>query len=607
MNRGILTYETIFSNDVQITFNEISVPLISIIIVSRNAPELLASTLCSLSGQAVLNRSSFEVIVVDNASGSDTRELLKRVTGARVHFSNENLGFGGGNNLGVSMARGRFILFLNPDIEMLPGALDAAVNAMTSGARIGIVGGRLLFPSGHVQETGALFKNDAQVAFPYLRGTQDPCAPEATYRHPTGYVSGAFLMIERDLFDRLNGFDPTFSPAYFEDTDLCVRAHRLDYGVVFEPSAVAFHFESATSENRAEVEKLLDRNRKIFRERHSKWLFSGPSGNEVSELSLRNFRNNEFRILYIDDEIPHLDNGAGHPRSNFILHQMVSLGYFVSLFPLHKGETKLFERYRDLPREIEILGGSKDKSLNVLIEARPMYYDIIWVSRPHNISIICEYFKTINKPLRDFVKHTIIFDSEAVYAARDSIKAIVRGTPIYGSKLRAAIEQELRYYAIADHVICVSQSEAELCREFGLANTRVLAHALTSKPDSPGYQDRSGLLFVGSLIETDSPNYDSLLWFIKHAWNLVRSKLGGDLTLTIVGAAMPAVKEQLSVDGVYCTGRVRDLAPLLDAARVMIAPTRFAAGIPHKVHESASRGLPSVVTPLLAEQVGWPS
>ena len=74
--------------------------------------------------------------------------------------------------------------------------------------------------------------------------------------------------------------------------------------------------------------------------------------------------------------------------------------------------------------------------------------------------------------------------------------------------------------------------------------------------------------------------------------------------LTLVGAVAPSIRERLTGAGVRILGRVDDVGPVLDAARVSLAPTRFAAGIPHKVHETVARGLPGVVTPILAAQTG---
>ncbi|HMK88019.1 MAG TPA: glycosyltransferase [Methylocystis sp.] len=606
VNRGSLLLDSLCDHGATIDLKSSPLPLISIIVVAFNAPELLAVTMASLAAQGNLNRSSFEVIVVDNASDDETKALLNRLVGARIIPSETNRGFAGGSNLGASVAAGKYLLFVNPDIELLPGALDALVRAKESREHVGAVGGRLLFPGGRIQEAGAHFKNDGLLTHPYLRDARDPNAAEATYRRETGYVSGALLLIEKTLFDRLEGFDEAFTPAYFEDTDLCVRAARLGYATLYEPFATAVHFESSTSASREAVEALLDSHRKLFRDRHGKWIFAnGDAGG--SDLELRNFSVNELRILYIDDAVPHLDGGSGYPRSNAILNCMAAHGYFVSFYPLHRVKEKRQNLYRDLSPRIEIFEGSGVGPLSEILEQRRGYYDILWVSRPHNVEVVVDLFAQRGESMRDFVRSAIVFDAEAIFCLRDALKTYVHSGAIFGGELEAAVRREIRHYPVADHVICVSEAEKAMCESFGLANVRVLGHRMEAQRDTPGFSARAGLIFVGAVYEADSPNFDSLLWFKENVLALVRARLGAELTLTVVGSMPSEMRQALAGEGVKILGVVPDIAAHVNAARVFVAPTRYASGIPHKIHESVSRGLPAVVTPLLASQVGWPA
>ncbi len=96
-----------------------------------------------------------------------------------------------------------------------------------------------------------------------------------------------------------------------------------------------------------------------------------------------------------------------------------------------------------------------------------------------------------------------------------------------------------------------------------------------------------------------------MLWFLDHVWPLIQQRLGAAIELDIVGVCeSPMVRARQSAT-VRLLGRVDDLAPFFEARRVFVVPTRFAAGVPHKAHEAASRGLPMVVTPLIASQLGW--
>jgi len=111
-------------------------------------------------------------------------------------------------------------------------------------------------------------------------------------------------------------------------------------------------------------------------------------------------------------------------------------------------------------------------------------------------------------------------------------------------------------------------------------------------------------LFVGAF-NALSPNADSVLWFLDDILPRVRRLLGAEVPFTIAGHDPPAELTRRRVNGVYILGSVADLEPLYDAARVFVAPTRYAAGIPFKVGHAAAHGLPVVVTTLLARQLDW--
>jgi glycosyltransferase involved in cell wall biosynthesis len=107
--------------------------------------------------------------------------------------------------------------------------------------------------------------------------------------------------------------------------------------------------------------------------------------------------------------------------------------------------------------------------------------------------------------------------------------------------------------------------------------------------------------------EAQSPNHDALTWFVREVLPVVEQSLGWETRLTVAGYVAPAVSLQAFRDHPHITlrGMVDDVAPLYDAHRICIAPTRYAAGVPYKVHEAASYGLPLVVSTLLAGQLGW--
>ena len=598
-----LVWDALMRNGVRLAFAPVPEPEVSVVIVARDARHLLALTLYRLCAQQPLAGVPFEVILVDNASAPETRALYPRLDGVTLIENAENTGFGPACNAGAARARGRFVLFLNPDVDLMPGAMAAMVAAFREHADVGIVGARLVFPGGYLQESGAGFRDDAGLTHPHGRGDPDPFAPAQAATRDVGYVSGAVLMIERALFEALRGFDPLFAPAYYEDTDLCLRCHQAGRRVLVQPRATAIHYENATSARREDVEALLDRNRARFLDRHRSALFEqGPQPRAGATLDHDPWR---LRVLYVDDRVPHLDLGAGLPRANAILNAMAGLGYRVTFFPNYEADPEEAQRYRDLDARIEISHAEGDEGFARLIAERRDHYDVLWVSRPHNILFVLQVLDAQGLDPRGFVRSRVVFDSEALFALRDFVTAAATEGSAVAADLAWQAEREARRFGLADAVVCVSPAEARVLARYGACNVSVLGHAL-AVPEAPGpdFSERAGFVFVGALGREGQPNVDSLDWFFRSVWPLVRAALP-EASLTIVGAIADTVRERFARDGVRVTGRVPDTEPYLDAARVFLAPTRFAAGIPHKVHEAVARGLPCVATPILADQLGW--
>ncbi|MCJ2080627.1 glycosyltransferase [Methylobacterium sp. J-090] len=598
-----LVWNALFLNDVRIRFQAEAAPQISIVLVARGARHMLAWTLYRLAAGQSLAGVPFEVIIVDNASDPETRALFARIDGATIVLNDSNIGFGPACNAGAALAHGQRLLFLNPDVDLMPGALRALLDTFSEFDAVGIVGARLVFPGGLLQEAGANFHDDAQTTHPYGRGLADPFASEASFAREVGYVSGAVLMIEAALFRQLDGFDDGFAPAYFEDTDLCVRCHQAGRRVIYQPRAIAIHVENVTSARRDDVEQLLDRNRARFRERHAAWLFG--QGPQRTGFAARDHDSWALRILYVEDRAPHLDLGAGLPRANHILNAMAGLGYAVTFCSIHGEREEPGQLYRDLSTRIEIVEPCGEEGLRRLVRERPDYYDVLWVSRPPNIDRTCRVLHDLGLTPRDVGRSRVVFDSEAVFALRTFVTGALSGAAANGPALARSCAREVRHFAVADHVVCVSQAEARVLRAHGVPNATVLGHALRPHHNPPGFAARDGFVFIGSLAREGEPNIDSLDWFFAEVWPRLRARLP-EAHLTLVGAVAPSIRERLTGEGVRILGRVEEVGPVLDAARASLAPTRFAAGIPHKVHETVARGLPGVVTPILAAQIGWP-
>jgi glycosyltransferase involved in cell wall biosynthesis len=281
---------------------------------------------------------------------------------------------------------------------------------------------------------------------------------------------------------------------------------------------------------------------------------------------------------------------------------LLKLGFFVSVFPLAEANEAWDLVYADLPREIEVLTGHGSLMLEMFLRGRRNYYKFIVVSRPHNMKIL----QSMMLAHPDwFTNIRIVYDAEALFSRRDAMLQKLTGTPWSVREVQEELNKEIVLASEADCVISVSARESAEFSQNGIGNVHVIGHAIDSDPQPVEFERRSGLLFVGAIHSETSPNADSMIWFLTEVFPSIQKKLGKTIRLTIAGVNESLRIRNLAGPSVHITGYVPDLGELYANARLFIAPTRYAAGLPHKIHEAAAHGLPVVATSLLASQLEW--
>lgn len=240
---------------------------VTVIMVLHDCFELTMLALHSLHTQQL---EEIALVLVDSGSTDETRAIRRYIDGATVLRFEDNVGFLRGCNAALEAVRTDAVLFLNNDVELAPGALALALRRLVSDPRIAAVGGKVIRAHGLIQEAGNIVWRNGETKG-YLRDAS-PLCPEANFVRDVDYCSGVFLLARTDIVRALNGFDEVFAPAYYEDTDLCVRMIIAGYRVIYDPSVVIHHLEygSATSARAAEAE--IGRRRQIFVHRHESWL-----------------------------------------------------------------------------------------------------------------------------------------------------------------------------------------------------------------------------------------------------------------------------------------------------------------------------------------------
>ena len=572
-------------------------PAVSVIIVLHNK---FALTMTALASLRACFAGDIELILVDSGSRDETRRIARYVIGARLIRFEQNAGFVESCNIALGHARAPAVLYLNNDVTLGVQAVQLAIARLESDERIGAVGAKFIRTNGMLQEAGSIIWRDGSTAG-YLRDA-DPGIPEANFVRDVDFCSGAFLMVRASYLKALGGFDDDYRPAYYEETDLCVRLKKAGHRIVYDPSVVVQHVEFGSAGS-ARSARMIQRNHKVFVEKHRDWLRYKCPPRPRNALFARSPKPGRGRILFIEDRIPLRDLGSGYVRSNDIVWAMAALGYHVGVYPIYPGTTSVLDTLADFPETVEVLYDRGLDELPAFISERSGYYNIVWIGRTHNLERLLPILSDASSSLPE---HSVVLDTEAVSAPRTLERARVLGLP-QEDDLATMLRRELACAYFCQKIVAVNERDAALIRSSGHSNVAVLGHMKETAPTPAGWGDRNGLLFLGAFHEASSPNYDSLTWFVDEVLPLLHDRLPPDARFTIAGYVDRKV--DMSPFGrhgrVDLIGAVDDLAALYGSHRVFVAPTRFAGGIPFKVHEAAAYGLPVVATELLCRQVGW--
>jgi O-antigen biosynthesis protein len=562
-------------------------PQASIVIPAYGEPLLTYSCLASIARHT---SGEFEVIVVDDASAQPLAECLAQVSGVRFERNAANLGFVGTCNRGAAIARGDTLVFLNNDTLVTAGWLGALMRALDEQPATGLVGARLVYADGRLQEAGGIVWRDGS-AWNFGRG-DDPDRPEYSYLREVDYCSGACLAIPRALFAQLNGFDTRYAPAYYEDVDLAFAVRAAGRKVVYQPAATIVHFEGQTSGT--DVTQGVKRHQAINQSAFgAKWASAlaahQPNGARVE------FERDRFatkRMLVIDARMLTPDRDAGSLRMQAMLEIATALRCKVTFVAdnLEHGEP-----YVDAltQRGVEVLFHPYVRSIAELLMTRAREFDVIMLSRHY---IAARHIDTARKAAP---RALIVFDTVDLHFLREERLAMLEGGRLAALSARSRRGEELALIAKADVTLVVSDAEQAVLRELAPAS-RVMLLSTIHEPLAhvPGWAARRGIMFVGGF--EHPPNVDAMRWYAKEVMPHVRRLLPGVSTY-VIGSRMTASIEALAADDFVVLGYVPDIAPYLEACRVSISPLRYGAGVKGKINTAMSHGLPVVATTVSVE------
>jgi GT2 family glycosyltransferase/glycosyltransferase involved in cell wall biosynthesis len=576
-------------------------PLLSVVMVAFNKFELTMLALTSLRANFA---GGIELIIVDNGSSDDTRRIGDFLTGAKIIRENTNIGFLRAANRALAAATADAVLYLNNDTELAFGAVEAALARLVQEPCIGAVCGKILRSHGALQEAGCIIWRDATTGG-YLRDAP-AASPAANIVRDVDFGSGVFLLCRARAVKDLGGFDEDFAPAYYEDADLCVRLHAAGWRIVYDPAITVHHLEYGSAHNAETAKALMRRAQKIFRRKHRDFLLRQPAPGIVNHVFAArppplDGCQPAARILFVEDTIPLRRLGSGFVRANDIVRAIAAAGHDISVFPVNGAPHDIMSLFGDFPDTVEVLHDQDINQLGAFLRERAGYYDLIWVSRTHNLTRLA--------PILDAAGAAppIVLDSEAIVTVRDTALAIISGQDAENAGFDAALWAEFAEAGRCRQITAVSRLEVDLLRALGLPAVSLLGTGRGLSLTTDGFSAREGLLFVASIHRQDSPTIDALSWYLDFVRPALAEEMDAPPELNFVGYIAPDIDLFAFENrpGLKIHGPVSDLTPFYAANRVFIAPTRYAAGTPYKLYEAAAHGIPIVATDLLARQLGW--
>ena len=533
---------------------------------------------------------SYEVLVVDDCSPEAASEVLSEVSGVRFFRQPKNLGFIGNVNNGAEQALGEWLIILNNDTVVRPGALDALVDTFSQHENVGLVGAKLLNADGTVQEAGGIVWRDGS-AWNWGRG-QDREDPRFNFVRDADYCSGAALAIRRDLFLKMGGFDTYYLPAYYEDTDLAFRIRARGLRVLYQPAAEVFHLEGVSHgrDESSGIKAYQATNAVKFYERW-KTTLAGHRDNGV-DAELEAHRASRSNILIIEACMVTPDQDSGSVRMLNLMKILKADGHHVTFVADNlDGDPKYAALLTSAG--VEVLHSKFAGSVRKVLRERGQTLDAVIVCRHY---IASQYVNTVRTAAP---KAKVIFDTVDLHFIREEREAQLLGNAGMARAATLTRAKELAVIAKSDVTLVVSEFEKQLLAQIAPAAQVVVISNIHTPAGAPApFEARTGILFVGGF--RHPPNVDAIKWYVSDVLPHVCRLLPGVVT-TVVGSNMPEEIKSLQAEGLLIRGFVEDTLPLLSSARVSIAPLRYGAGVKGKVNEAMNHGIPVVATSCAVE------
>lgn len=571
-----------------IVFPKVEVPKVSIIIPVYNQFGYTYNCLRSILKNTI--NVDYEIIIADDCSSDETQDIEQIVKGIKYIRNAQNLLFLRNCNNAVKLAIGEYIVFLNNDTQVLYNWLAPMVHLMEADSNIGLVGSKLIFPDGTLQEAGGIIWSDGSGAN-YGRG-QNPDLPEYNYVREVDYVSGASIIIKKTLWNEIGGFDERFVPAYCEDSDLAFEVRKHGKKVVFQPASKVVHYEGISNgkETTEGIKKYQMINQNKLEEKWRSILKEEHYSDKKDLFLARERKGKRKTILFFSHAIPSPDCDAGSVTVFNYLKLFIKKGYIVKFVPANFMDRREYS-FMMKQMGIEVLCGDyyKERFDSWLLNHKDDI-EFAFINYPSCGEQFIDLLKCTNIKIRYYGHDLHYLRKQREYELHKDERELETSKKYYKEEKHLIEEVEIVYYPSEVEVDIVKQ-------EFNKESVKavpayIFDSSICRKEYTPN--QRSGIMYIGGYAHL--PNVDAVLWFANEIYPQI--SMDGQIPFYIVGSNEPSSLRKLDAPGIVHKGYVTDeeLNRLYEEVKLVIVPLRYGAGVKGKIIDAMYRCVPIVST-----------
>ena len=540
---------------------------------------------------------TYEIIIANDCSTDLTTQIDKILPGVNCITNEKNLRFLRNCNNAAKYAKGQYILFLNNDTQVQPNWLEPLVTLIESSDEIGMVGSKLIYPDGLLQEAGGILWRDGSAW--NFGNRQNPALPQFNYVKQVDYISGAAIMLSRTLWEEIGGFDEHFAPAYCEDSDLAFTVRKMGYKVMYQPMSVVVHFEGVSNgtDTSSGQKKYQIENSIKFREKWAEELAKHPENGE-NVFQARDYSFGKKTLLMVDHYVPHFDKDAGSRTVFQYLKLFVNAGFNVKFigdnFYQHEPYTTALQQMG-----IEVLYGPDcANNWKEWIKDNAEHFDYVFLNRPHIAPKYLDFIRQNTKARIMYYGHDLAF-------LREMREYEITGDGSFRDSANEWQPKELALMRSADMAYYPSYVEVD---EIHKIDPEIRVKAIPAylfenvKWEGYDFDSRKDIMFIGGF--GHRPNVDAVKWIANEILPELL-KLLPDIKIHILGSNAPKEVLALASDHLIIEGFVTDeqLEWFYRNVRISLVPLRYGAGIKGKVVEAMRFGTPVVTTSTGAEGI----